>query len=211
VLVEYYDPRKPSTSRSEATSLTLIERVKSQDPAAWQRLVDLYSPLVFSWGRRSGLSGEDSGDLVQDVFLEVVANMARFRRDRAGDTFRGWLRVIARNKIRLRFRKEAERPQAAGGTAAQIRVQDLVDGRGGESDSIPPDEGDEWSDLLQWGLEVVRSEFEARTWQAFWLTVVEQRSSADVGQELQMTPAAVRQAKHKVLRRLRCELEGLPD
>src|SRR5262249_61127710 len=38
---------QPSTS----TSRSLLERVRADDPAAWERLVGLYSPLVYHWCR----------------------------------------------------------------------------------------------------------------------------------------------------------------
>jgi RNA polymerase sigma-70 factor (ECF subfamily) len=60
-------------------------------------------------------------------------------------------------------------------------------------------------------IELIRAEFEDRTWRAFWLTAVEGRMAAEVGVELGMAKGAVRQAKYRVLRRLREELDGLPD
>jgi RNA polymerase sigma-70 factor (ECF subfamily) len=58
-------------------------------------------------------------------------------------------------------------------------------------------------------VELVRGEFEVRTWQAFWLSTVEDRDPGVVGQELNMTPNNVRQARSRVLRRLREELGDL--
>jgi RNA polymerase sigma-70 factor (ECF subfamily) len=193
----------PRRGRTDTTSLSLLVRVKAQDAAAWQRLVDLYSPLLLSWFRRCGLDGEDANDLLQEVFKAVAANIARFRRQRPGDTFRGWLRVVARNQIRLHFRREAHRPRATGGTTAQARLQELPDEDVDDADSSDAQDA---SDLFCRGLELIRSEFEDRTWRAFWLLVVEGRSSDDVCREFQMTPGALRQAKYKVLRRLRAEL-----
>ena len=59
-------------------------------------------------------------------------------------------------------------------------------------------------------LELIRGEFEERTWQAFWLTAVEDRAAGDVALELGMSPGAVRVAKSRVLRRLREELGEIP-
>ena len=56
----------------------------------------------------------------------------------------------------------------------------------------------------------MRSEFEERTWQAFWLTAVENRAAVEVALELRMSPGAVRVAKSRVLRRLREELGEIP-
>ena len=46
-------------------------------------------------------------------------------------------------------------------------------------------------------LELVRAQFEDRTWQAFWEVVID---------DLGMTALAVRQAKSRILRRLKLEL-----
>ena len=37
------------------TSRSLLERVRSNNEAAWSRLVHLYSPLVYYWCNRAGL------------------------------------------------------------------------------------------------------------------------------------------------------------
>ena len=58
-------------------------------------------------------------------------------------------------------------------------------------------------------LELIRSQFEEATWQAFWRCAVEDQSPADVGHDMNMTPAAVRKAKSRVLRRLKDELGEL--
>jgi RNA polymerase sigma-70 factor (ECF subfamily) len=63
--------------------------------------------------------------------------------------------------------------------------------------------------LYRRALELVRAEFEPRTWELFWLTAVEGRPPVDVAAERGLTPAAVRQAKSRVLRRLREEVGDL--
>lgn len=57
---------------------------------------------------------------------------------------------------------------------------------------------------------MVRSEFEDRTWQAFWRVAVEGHATAEVAADLGITANAVRQAKSRVLRRLRQELGDSP-
>jgi len=65
------------------------------------------------------------------------------------------------------------------------------------------------SQLYRRALEQVRSEFEEPTWRAFWLTTVEDRAPVALADELGMTPAAIRQAKSRVLRRLKREMGEL--
>lgn len=200
---------EPPAFDTDSTSLTLLEGVKSQDQAAWERLVGLYSPLVLSWGRQCGLGREDCADVLQDVFAAVAASIADFRRERPGDTFRGWLRVVVRNRIRLHFRRRGQQPVGVGGSTAQMRVQQLPDDL--LPDPEPDDDARERSSLSYAGLELIRAQFEERTWRAFWLTAVESRPSPEVAVELNMSGGAVRQAKYKVLRRLRRELGDLLD
>jgi DNA-directed RNA polymerase specialized sigma24 family protein len=58
-------------------------------------------------------------------------------------------------------------------------------------------------------LELIRGEFEPRTWAAFWGVAAEGRSAKDVAKELGMRDGAVYTAKSRVLKRLREEAEAL--
>jgi RNA polymerase sigma-70 factor (ECF subfamily) len=200
-------PVEEGPPSSTATSPSLLERVKADDAAAWDRLVGLYAPLVYHWCRRYDLPEQEIADVFQDVFHAVATHIADFRRKMSGDTFRGWLRTITRNKVRDHFRKVGREPGGAGGTEAQLRFAQLPDAcsEADDSDERPADRG-----LFGRALELLRGEFEERTWQAFWRTAVEGRAAGEVGLELGMSPGAVRVAKSRVLRRLREELGELP-
>jgi RNA polymerase sigma-70 factor (ECF subfamily) len=195
------DPH-PSTE----TSRTLLERVRADEPAAWDRLVGLYAPLVYRWCRRSGLPDQEIPDVFQDVFQSVAANLGSFRREHPGDTFRGWLRTITRNKVHDHFRRSGHEPGGAGGTEARLYFAQIADTRPEGDDS---DEGRTDRGLFARALELIRGEFEERTWRAFWLTAVEGHTPADVASDLGMSPGAIRVAKSRVLRRLREELGEL--
>jgi RNA polymerase sigma-70 factor (ECF subfamily) len=197
------NPDSPSNAASRETSLSLLERVRANQPESWDRLVRLYSPLVFSWGRKLGLGPEDAADLVQSVWGAVAEHVGRF--EHQGGTFRGWLWTIARNKANDQFRKGAGTPRAAGGTEAQQVLQSVPEHEPAD------DSGVEEHGLLHRALELIRPEFEERTWQAFWRLTVDGRPAADVGAELAMLPNAVHQARFRVLRRLREEMAELMD
>src|SRR5437773_255782 len=81
----------------ERTSSTLLERARRQDPLAWGRLVDLYTPLVWRWCRRLNVKPDDTEDVCQEVLRAVHRALPEFRRDRPGYSFRGWLRAITLN------------------------------------------------------------------------------------------------------------------
>ncbi len=65
------------------------------------------------------------------------------------------------------------------------------------------------SQVYKRALEQVRCEFEERTWEAFWLSAVEDQAPALLSKRLGMSPAAIRQAKSRVLRRLKKEMGEL--
>jgi RNA polymerase sigma-70 factor (ECF subfamily) len=189
---------------SISTSRSLLERIRSDDPVAWSRLVDLYAPLVLRWCRRSNLPDQEIADIFQDVFQAVATHIAGFRKEKSGDTFRGWLRTITQNKVRDYYRRLNREPAGAGGTDAQIRFSNLpADLTRDLDDSAEERAG---RGLCGRALELIRGEFEERTWRAFWLTAVDGRAPREIAIELEMSPGAVRVAKCRVLRRLREEL-----
>jgi RNA polymerase sigma-70 factor (ECF subfamily) len=95
-----------------------------------------------------------------------------------------------------------------------MRVVSVSNGFAAVPDSPLPEGGsssEDKSDRLLLGrvLDLIRSEFEDRTWQAFWRTAVDDRCPAEVAGELLMSAGAVRVAKSRVLRRLWQELGDL--
>jgi RNA polymerase sigma-70 factor (ECF subfamily) len=183
-----------------ATSGSLLERARRRDAGAWEQLVELYTPLVYYWCRRGLLPDQDVADVVQEVFRAVVTGIDGFRRDRPGDTFRGWLRTITRSKISDHFRGK-DCADAIGGSQMQRRLDLLPAPDDDEVDD--PAEVSAQQSLLQRGLEAIRGEFEPQVWQAFWRTAVESRDVSDVAAELNMRPGTVRVYKCRVSQRLR--------
>src|SRR5688572_12597478 len=108
------------------TSLSLLERVRAEDQGAWEKLVRLYGPLVFHWCRRGGANDEDSHDVVQEVFIAVSGSLKDFHHQHPG-SFRGWMRGITRHKLLDHYRRRERQPQAAGGTDAWQRIEEVSD------------------------------------------------------------------------------------
>ena len=146
---------------SNATSRTLLERVKADEAAAWERLVALYAPLVFHWCRRWDLREPDIADILQEVFQAVFAHVGGFRKEREGDSFRGWLRRITQNKMRDHLRRVGREPPAVGGSEAQNCLNHLPVPQTPEGDS----DADQLAErgLLRRTLELIRGDFEERT------------------------------------------------
>lgn len=151
------------------------------------------------------MTEQDIPDVVQEVFKSVTTNITNFRKDRPQDTFRGWLRTITRSKAVDHFRRQARQPKAAGGSAAQRRMKEFA----ADLDDDETVEEPVYNAIFLRALELIRTEFQEHTWQAFWRVAVDGRPAKDVGEELSMRPGAVRVAKSRVLQRLRQELGEL--
>jgi RNA polymerase sigma-70 factor (ECF subfamily) len=190
-----------------ATSLSLLLQLRGGNPEAWQRLVDLYGPLIYYWCRKFGLQPADAADVFQDVFAAVATSIVRFTYERGRGRFRGWLWTIARNKIRDLYRRQAEENQALGGRESQRSIAEIPE----RWTEPPADAGDsrQLTSLFHSGLALVRAEFEERTWDTFWRVAIDGQDVFQVAQEMKISAAAVRQAKSRVLRRLRFVLGEL--
>jgi RNA polymerase sigma-70 factor (ECF subfamily) len=192
---------------SSMTSRSLLERVKCNDSEAWDQLVSLYAPLVYQWCRGWGLREQDATDIFQEVFQAVAVHVGSFRKEREGDTFRGWLRTITRNKVHDYFRRQSREPEGVGGSEALAQLAQLPAPRPREDSSLLEEHGER--DLVARALELIRCEFAERSWQAFYRTAIDGRSAPEVAAELSMSAGAVRVAKSRVLQRLREELGDL--
>src|SRR5437868_2870673 len=74
-------PRRPAAARRPPvrgatamdTSTNLLEQLRHPaDARAWERFVDLYTPLLYGWACGQGLRDADAADLIQEVFVVLV-------------------------------------------------------------------------------------------------------------------------------------------
>src|SRR4051812_5537979 len=184
------------------TPASLLEQLRQpgQDQA-WARFVDLYTPLLFYWARRRGCQEPEAADLVQEVLVLLVRKLPAFTYD-PHESFRGWLRTLARNCWH-NLRRRAEVPRAEDAPAL---------------DDLPaPDTDDPFWEaeyrqrLVGRALALMQAEFQPATWKACWECVVGGKPAAEVARELGMSTGAVYMAKSRVLSRLRQELHRLVD
>ncbi len=184
-----------------STSVRLIEQAKQRDPMAWERLAQLYGPLVYGWARRSGLQPSDAADVAQDVFRSVCQAIERFDQERPDGRFRSWLQGITRNRLRDFFRQQQRQPIGAGGTTANVGFQQLLDDALSEKSLEASTKS-----LAMRALAMIETDFEESTWRAFWRTAIEGHAPRRVAEELGLSVASVYKAKSRVLQRLREEL-----
>lgn len=185
------------------TEISLLDRLRQPgETAAWDRFVELYTPLLYHWAHRLGLQTADAADLVQEVFLVLVEEMPQFKYQ-PGKRFRGWLWTVLTNKWRERVRKRCGQPA------------ETVNGAWLHCTAVQEDtqlEEEEYRTyLVGRALELMQVDFQPTSWKACWETVVAHRATREVAAELGITVNAVHLARARVLRRLREELQGFLD
>lgn len=193
-----------AAASDSSSGLSLAVRLQENSSQAWREFVELYGPLIESWCHRLGVAESARADIGQEVFLSVHRGIVSFDPRHPRATFRGWLWTITRNAI-WQWRRRQE-PEGAGGSTAQALLADISDPWEQSDGQIPPNDSHDMATLISRALDQIRAGIAEQTWNAFWHTTVLGHSAAEAGQELGMTPLAVRQAKSRVLRRLRKQL-----
>jgi RNA polymerase sigma-70 factor (ECF subfamily) len=172
---------------------------------AWREFVQLYVPLVHSYGRQRGLQDADAADLAQDVLRCVARSAPNFQYDPARGTFRGWLFAVTRNELRKRAARKARQTSGSGDSAVREVLEQQPDAAAEE---------EEWGreyqwNQFRWAAEKVRSEFREGSWRAFWLSAVEGKEIEAVAAELGMSVGAIYIARSRITARIRQEIQDL--
>lgn len=185
--------------RMFTTPPSLLERLREpSSDSAWDRFVDLYTPLFYAWTKHLGVSSHDAADLVQGLFTTLVEKLPTFHYD-PEKSFRAWLKTLLLNRYRNWLRDRGREKSLAVALPNPPLSLDT-----------PEFEEEEYRRFLVGrALELMQSEFQPATWKACWEFVVNDRPPAEVAAELGLTVNAVYLAKSRVLRRLREELAEL--
>lgn len=146
---------------------------------------------------------------MQDVLHAVAKEMPDFTYERRSGGFLSWLRTVLTNRLRNYWRQRQSRPLATGDERFVATVlEQLEDPRSGMSE-VWDREHDEY--VVATLLELVRDDFEPETWEAFRRTALVGQPVAPVAEALGLSVNAVKLARHRVLKKLRLEAEGLID
>lgn len=189
-------------AEAPSSSSDLLEAARNRDPQAWRRLTEIYGPLVFEWGQRSGLQAADAADVLQQVFVTVFNSFAAAHWDRPSDSFRGWLRTIFHSRLMDFYRQNRRQPVVVDDSQLLRNLPEVLE----QLTSVATN--NEADMLVQTVLRVIKQDFSETTWQAFWRSVVDGEATSNVARELKLTPAAVCMSRARVLRRIREMLSG---
>jgi RNA polymerase sigma factor (sigma-70 family) len=95
--------------RDDPEVVALVAAARDGHPAAWDRLVERYAPLVWSTCRGYRLSAADTEDVGQTVWLHLVEQLPRLR---VAAALPGWIVTTTRREC-LRVLRVAHRTEPA--------------------------------------------------------------------------------------------------
>lgn len=182
------------------TRPSLILRLRDpSDMLAWQEFVEIYQPLIRSLALRRGLQAADSEDVTQEVLTRVAKHIESWDPSSEHSSFRAWLATITKNQTIQFFRQRSRRPA----TGADSQINHLP------SELREEDDFDLEHDrqLFAWAARRVQSQFTSKTWQAFWLTAVEEKTVQDTARQLETSAAQVYVARSRVMSALKRSVE----
>ncbi len=85
-----------------------IQRAKTGDLAALERVYRAYEGMVYSLARRICRTAEDAEDVLQETFIEVCRSIEKFRGEGPG-SLTAWIKRVASSKALMRVRYESYR------------------------------------------------------------------------------------------------------
>jgi RNA polymerase sigma factor (sigma-70 family) len=193
-------------AKTVPTPVSLLSRLgrDPNDSAAWREFVHYYGSTIFVWCRHWGVQDADADDISQEILLAVSRRMQTFRYD-PSRSFRAWLKTLAHGAWCDWLERQDPHIQGSGDTQVMQKLQTAV----ARDDLVHRLEQKYDAELLEMAQTRVRLRVGARSWDAFRLLALEQRSGAEAAAELGMRLGAVYVARSRVQKRLREEIRRL--
>jgi RNA polymerase sigma-70 factor (ECF subfamily) len=190
------------------TRPSLLLRLRDpRDGDAWRDFLELYAPVIYAFGRKSGgLQDADAADLTQAVLQAVSSGIGRFEYEPAKGGFRAWLFAVVRNQLG-KWRRSQRQPRATGETAD---LEELAQQPAPDSDTALWEQ-EYKRQRFQVAAQRLRPQVQPATCQAFWQTAVEGRSAREVANELGLKLGALYTAKSRVLALIKKTVQTLAE
>jgi len=192
----------------QPTRFSLLARLKeSDDGLAWSEFLEIYTPVVYGFARKSGLQDADASDVTQEVFRTVIRSIGKFQCSQEKGSFRAWLMAVVRSRLSDYYATRGKHAHGTGDTGMLA----FLDGQPADNEGGTFWDKEYQKSVFEWASRRVRSDFQDSTWQAFWKTSVEGLDREEVASALGMTPGAVSVAKCRVTARLKDVIQEIQE
>lgn len=194
------------------TRESLLGRLKNwKDDESWREFFSIYRRLIFSLAIKSGLSAQESEEVVQETVISVAKTIPDFEYDPDRCSFKSWLRHLAQKRIADCFRKRSRErtvgfpgPDETGKTSPIERVPD------GNAVNLDAVWEEEWhAELLNASIVRVKTQVSAEQYQIFDFYVLKKMPVGKVAEALGVNTAQIYLAKHRVTKLLKKEIARL--
>jgi RNA polymerase sigma-70 factor (ECF subfamily) len=194
------------------TRATLIQRLKDwRDQSSWQDFFDTYWRLIYATAIKSGLTGTEAEDVVQETMISVAKHMPSFKYDPAIGSFKTWLLNMTRWRITDQLRKRepfVAGHSASNDTATGTRTADkVVDPMSRDLDALW--DADWEKNLLDAAVAKVKRRLDPQKYQIFDLYVNKGWSPEKVAATLGISVSQVYLAKHRTTELIKEEVKKL--
>jgi RNA polymerase sigma factor (sigma-70 family) len=204
---------KPDAADTLKTRPTLLSKVRRGDEDGWSRFYELYEEFVYSAARATGLSHEESKDVLQDTMVTVRDYISNFVPDKTRAQFRTWLRKIVQSRIADQYRKKKRNPlerrqrhalpdETATSTTNRIpnlnevELDRLIDGKLEQA-------------ILTEARRLARDKVRMEDYQAYDLFQIQDLGAREVGISLGICPVTVRVRALRVRRVIETQVRRL--
>ena len=156
--------------------------------------------------RKQGTPDRHVADVSQQLLIAIAKSVDGWKPDGKVASFRRWLGRVARNVVIKFMVRERKQVTGQGGSDFLTLAEEMPDA------SIDAEQARRYEhELILWAAELVRGEFRASSWRAFWATQIEGRSVADVAEELGDTTGSIYMSRSRIFARIRSHIEEVLD
>ena len=191
------------------TRVSLILRIAdAQNAKAWEEFARSYQPVVYRLARRRGFQHADAEELVQETLLAVARAVESWVPDPERGRFRVWLHRIARNLMINFLTRRKHRVWGTGDSEMHWQLETECD-----PDSVVSQmfELEYRREMFRCAAERVQCDVKQNTWQAFWLSTIDDFPALEVARRLGMSIGSVYIARNRVMARLRAEVRRMKE
>jgi RNA polymerase sigma-70 factor (ECF subfamily) len=196
------------------TRATLIKRLKNwQDQASWQDFFDTYWKLIYGVAVKSGLTGTEAQDVVQETMFSVAKHVPNFKYDPTKGSFKTWLLTMTHWRITDQFRKRnltcpsrshSDSTSSSGDVAA---LDNMADETSLDMKSLWDEE---WKrTLFEAAMTKVKRSIDPKHYQIFDLFVNKEWAAAKIAARFGISVGLVHVTKHRVTEAIKEEVERL--